>query len=91
VVNVNPSVDRQSDWRLFLRLWPYIRAQRQNLWLPFVLLVPLSLANALQPILIGQAISLIRRSPLLGFCKGDPATGAPMCWWGCCWAPSRCD
>jgi ATP-binding cassette subfamily B multidrug efflux pump len=70
VVNVNPSVDRQSDWRLFLRLWPYIRAQRQNLWLPFVLLVPLSLANALQPILIGQAISLIREEPVAGFLQG---------------------
>jgi ATP-binding cassette subfamily B multidrug efflux pump len=56
-----------SDWRLFLRLWPYIRAQRRYLWLPFVLLVPLSLANALQPILIGQAISLIRQEPVAWF------------------------
>lgn len=59
--------DRNSDWRLFLRLWPYIRAQRRFLWLPFVLLVPLSLANALQPILIGQAISLIRQEPVAWF------------------------
>ena len=58
---------RNSDWRLFLRLWPYIRAQRRYLWLPFVLLVPLSLANALQPILIGQAISLIRQEPVAWF------------------------
>ena len=58
---------QNSDWRLFLRLWPYIRAQRRYLWLPFVLLVPLSLANALQPILIGQAISLIRQEPVAWF------------------------
>ncbi len=58
---------RNNDWRLFLRLWPYIRAQRRYLWLPFVLLVPLSLANALQPILIGQAISLIRQEPVAWF------------------------
>jgi len=58
---------RGSDWRLFLRLWPYIREQRQFLILPFVLLVPLSLANALQPILIGQAISLIRQEPVAWF------------------------
>ncbi|MEO1208027.1 MAG: ABC transporter ATP-binding protein [Cyanobacteria bacterium J06638_20] len=56
-----------SDWRLFLRLWPYIREQRQYLWLPFVLLLPLSLANALQPVLIGQAISLIRQEPVAWF------------------------
>lgn len=61
--------DRQNDWRLFLRLWPYIRAQRHNLWLPLVLLVPLSLANALQPILIGQAISLIREEPVAWFLR----------------------
>lgn len=69
---MNPTLstttsDRQSDWRLFLRLWPYIRAQRQGLWLPFVLLLPLSLANALQPILIGQAISLVRSEPVAWF------------------------
>ena len=58
---------RNNDWRLFLRLWPYIRAQRRFLWLPFILLVPLSLANALQPILIGQAISLIRQEPVAWF------------------------
>ena len=61
------ATERQTDWRLFLRLWPYIRAQRRFLWLPFVLLVPLSLANAVQPILIGQAISLIRQEPVAWF------------------------
>jgi ATP-binding cassette subfamily B protein len=61
--------DHRSDWRLFLRLWPYIREQRQLLWLPFVLLVPLSIANALQPILIGQAISLIRQEPVAWFLR----------------------
>lgn len=56
-----------SDWRLFLRLWPYIYRQRRRLVLPLVLLIPLSLANALQPILIGQAISLIRQEPVAWF------------------------
>ena len=54
----------ENDWRLFLRLWPYILGQRQRLLLPLILLVPLSLANALQPVLIGQAISLIRQEPV---------------------------
>lgn len=35
--------------------------------LPLILLVPLSLANALQPVLIGQAISLIRQEPVAWF------------------------
>jgi ATP-binding cassette subfamily B multidrug efflux pump len=66
---------RNNDWRLFLRLWPYIRAQRRFLWLPFILLVPLSLANALQPILIGQAISLIRQEPVAWFLEGRTLQG----------------
>ena len=65
-----PNVNREdakarrsikSDWRLFLRLLPYISDNRSQLILPLILLVPLSLAQAVQPLLIGQAISLIRQ------------------------------
>ncbi|MBD2114132.1 MULTISPECIES: ABC transporter ATP-binding protein [Cyanophyceae] len=59
-----------SDWRLFLRMWPYIYKHRNALVMPLVLLVPLSLANALQPVLIGQAISLIRQEPVMFFLEG---------------------
>ncbi|MEM9904442.1 MAG: ABC transporter ATP-binding protein, partial [Cyanobacteria bacterium P01_D01_bin.44] len=51
----------KSDWRLFKQLLPYLFDNRQQLILPFILLVPLALAQALQPVLIGQAISLIRQ------------------------------
>lgn len=51
---------RESDWRLFLRLVPYARRHQQTLVLSMLLLVPLAVANALQPIIIGQVISLIR-------------------------------
>lgn len=51
----------KNDWRLFLRLLPYISQNRSQLILPMLLLVPLSLAQALQPVLIGQAISLINQ------------------------------
>lgn len=51
----------KNDWRLFLRLLPYIKGNRRQLMLPLLLLVPLSLAQALQPVLIGQAISLIKQ------------------------------
>ena len=53
-----------NDWRLFLRLWPYLYQHRRQMVLPLLLLLPLSLANALQPVLIGQAISLIRQEPV---------------------------
>jgi ATP-binding cassette subfamily B multidrug efflux pump len=70
-VSVPPQPTRQpaSDWRLFLRLWPYIQRHRRSLILPLILLVPLALANALQPVLIGQAISLIRQEPVAWFLK----------------------
>ncbi|MEM9089495.1 MAG: ABC transporter ATP-binding protein [Cyanobacteria bacterium P01_F01_bin.53] len=58
-----PAMKRgmKNDWRLFLRLLPYIKGNRRQLMLPLLLLVPLSLAQALQPVLIGQAISLIKQ------------------------------
>ena len=61
---------RADDWRLLLRLIPYIHQNRRLLILPMLLLAPLSIANALQPILIGQAISLIRQEPTIWFLEG---------------------
>ncbi len=54
---------RDNDWRLFLRLLPYARRNRKMLGLSMVLLVPIAVANAIQPLLIGQVISLIRQEP----------------------------
>ncbi|OUL33103.1 long-chain fatty acid--CoA ligase [Nostoc sp. T09] len=54
---------RENDWRLFLRLVPYARRSGKLLLLSMFLLVPIALANAVQPLLIGQAISLIRKEP----------------------------
>ncbi len=66
---------RGSDWRLFLKLWPYIKAQRRFLILPLILLLPLSIANALQPILIGEAIALIKQEPVIWFLEGQTLQG----------------
>ncbi|PSB34751.1 ABC transporter ATP-binding protein [Chlorogloea sp. CCALA 695] len=52
---------RENDWRLFLRLVPYARRHGRLLSISMLLLVPLAISGALQPILIGQAISLIRK------------------------------
>lgn len=54
---------RENDWRLFLRLVPYGRRHGRMLAVSMVLLVPLAVAGVMQPILIGQAISLIRQEP----------------------------
>ena len=51
---------RENDWGLFLRLVPYARRNGRLLFVSFVLLLPLSVASAIQPLIIGQAISLIR-------------------------------
>lgn len=54
---------RENDWRLFLRLVPYARRSGRLLLTSMALLVPLSIGNAIQPIIIGQAISLLRAEP----------------------------
>ncbi|MFM2063597.1 MAG: hypothetical protein RLZZ507_3268 [Cyanobacteriota bacterium] len=57
------SRQNENDWRLFLRLVPYARSSGRLLALSMFLLVPISIANSVQPLLIGQAISLIRQEP----------------------------
>ncbi|HEY9827025.1 MAG TPA: ABC transporter ATP-binding protein [Stenomitos sp.] len=54
---------RSNDWRLFLRIVPYARPYTRTLLVSGILLIPLSLASAIQPLLIGQAIALLRDEP----------------------------
>ncbi len=54
---------RENDWRLFLQLVPYGRRHGPLLTVSTLLLIPLAVAGAVQPILIGQAISLLRHEP----------------------------
>jgi ATP-binding cassette subfamily B multidrug efflux pump len=72
-----PESGRQRDWRLFQKLWPYIARNRRHLVLPMVLLVPLSVAQAMQPVLIGQAISVIRQEEMTwAIFQGMPLQGS---------------
>lgn len=64
--------DRENDWRLLKQLWPYVYQNRHLMIWPMVLLIPLSISNALQPILIGQAISLVRQEPTMAFLANQP-------------------
>jgi len=68
------SRDRETDWRLFLRLVPYARRSGRLLVSSMVLLIPLSVAGAIQPLIIGQAISLIRREDTWGFLRDRPVS-----------------
>jgi ATP-binding cassette subfamily B protein len=58
---------RENDWRLFLRLVPYARRSGSLLFISIVLLLPLSVAGAVQPLIIGQAVSLIRNEEQIWF------------------------
>ncbi|HEY9695203.1 MAG TPA: ABC transporter ATP-binding protein [Oculatellaceae cyanobacterium] len=63
--------DRETDWRLFLRLVPYARRSGPELAISLVLLVPLAISGAIQPLIIGEAISLIRQeSTKFAFLQG---------------------
>ena len=58
---------RENDWRLLLRLLPYARRQQSLLIISLLLLIPLSVAGAIQPLIVGQTISLIRREQTWSF------------------------
>ncbi|HEY9813421.1 MAG TPA: ABC transporter ATP-binding protein [Candidatus Sericytochromatia bacterium] len=63
--------DQETDWRLFLRLVPYARRSGRELAISLVLLVPLAISGAIQPLIIGEAISLIRQeSTKFAFIQG---------------------
>ncbi|MCC3419883.1 MAG: ABC transporter ATP-binding protein [Microcoleus sp. PH2017_01_SCD_O_A] len=67
---------RDTDWRLFLRLASYATRSKRLLIISIALLVPLAVSGAVQPILIGQAISVIRAEPTYQFLQGLPLSTA---------------
>ena len=58
------------DIRRLRRLLPYLAQDRRRLLLALLLLIPLALAGALQPLLVGQAIAVLRAEPVLPWLKG---------------------
>ena len=58
---------READWQLIAVLGRYARQSTGLLIISIILLIPLSMSGAIQPILIGQTISLIREEPTYGF------------------------
>ena len=49
-----------GDWRRVRRLGRYLNRDRRRLLLTLTLLIPVALAGAIQPLLVGQAISVLR-------------------------------
>jgi ATP-binding cassette subfamily B protein len=55
------------DRQRLLRLLPYLGRDRRRLLLTLVLLIPVAGAAAVQPLLVGQAISALRQEPVLAW------------------------
>ena len=55
------------------RLLPYLGRDRRRLLLSLLLLIPLALAGAVQPLLVGQAISVLRQETSLPWLAALPA------------------
>lgn len=66
------ALDRQR----LSRLLPYLRHDRRRLILVVVLLIPVALAAAIQPLLIGQAIAVLRGEPTAGWLAGQSVSQA---------------
>ncbi|GCL53345.1 ABC-transporter ATP-binding protein [Microcystis aeruginosa NIES-3806] len=72
---VSPPV-KENDWSLLLRLLPYAKKQKALLFWSLILLFPLSLTGAIQPLIIGQAVSLLQKEQTWGFLAQMPLTAA---------------
>lgn len=58
---------KNTDWGLLLKIAPYAKRNSSILLVSLALLIPLSLAGAVQPLLVGQSISLLRKEPTWSF------------------------
>ncbi len=70
------NVKSENDWRLLLKLLPYARRYPRLLTLSIILLIPVAFAGAIQPLIIGQAVSLLRQEPTWSFLQGLPLSNA---------------
>ncbi|MEL6322166.1 MAG: ABC transporter transmembrane domain-containing protein, partial [Cyanobacteria bacterium J06626_14] len=63
----SPKKQKTTDWRLVKLLIPYALRRKRLLIISMMLLIPLAIAEAVQPILIGEAVALIRSEETLWF------------------------
>ncbi|QDZ40423.1 ABC transporter ATP-binding protein [Euhalothece natronophila Z-M001] len=67
---VEETRPQENDWRLLLRLVPYASRNKKLLFTSLSLLIPLSIAGAVQPLIIGQAVSFLRNEQTWEFLEG---------------------
>lgn len=73
---------RPTDLRLFRILLPYAKRNVKLLLVALVLLIPLALAGAMQPIIVGQAVALAKQEPVMFFLQGKSLiAGAQLLIW----------
>lgn len=66
-----------SDWSLYRSIFPYAAKYKASIALTALLLLPLATAGALQPIIVGQAISRLNDEPsTYAFLSGIPTSTA---------------
>ncbi|MFZ9269690.1 MAG: ABC transporter ATP-binding protein [Prochlorococcaceae cyanobacterium] len=65
-----------TDRRRLQRLLPYLARDRRRLGLTLLLLIPVALAAAVQPLLVGQAIAVLRGEPTMAWLAGLPVAQA---------------
>jgi len=71
-----------TDLRLFKILLPHAKRNLKLLVTSLLLLIPLALAGAVQPIIIGQAVALAKQEPVMGFLQGKSlVAGAQLLIW----------
>lgn len=61
-----------QDLRRLRSLLPYVRPDRRRVALALVLLVPVAASSAIQPLLVGQTIAVLRREPGWSWLQGLP-------------------
>ena len=68
-----------SDLRRLRRLLPYLRRDRRRLVTALTLLVPLAAAGAVQPLLVGQVVTVLRGENAWSWLQTMPTTQAIHC------------
>ncbi len=64
--------NKENDWGLFLKLLPYARQNLIPLIISFILLIPISICGAIQPLIIGESVSLLQKEKTWSFLQKLP-------------------
>jgi ATP-binding cassette subfamily B protein len=75
-MTASPDRTSSNDWHLLRNLLPYALRYPRLLILSVLLLVPVAFAGAVQPLIIGQSISLLRQETVWPFLAALPQAQA---------------